>query len=168
MNKADIVKAIAGEMELSDKDAIGIVNHVVESLKIIVKEHGRLELRGFGVFQVKQRKPRIGRNPRTSMEYPIAPRKGITFKAGMNLKVLPKEKRSSAPLPVFNNPRRRGPGGNQGAGEEATSLPTAPPKRRAAKKSVDPSAEQPSETKPVKTLRDTVVVEQLTMDDLFG
>ena len=86
MIKIDIVKRIAGELDLKDREALAVVDTIIESIKHCIKEHGRMEIRNFGVFQVKQRKPRTGRNPRNKKEYPIMPRKVVTFKLGKELK----------------------------------------------------------------------------------
>ena len=86
MIKIDIVKCIADQLKLKDKDALQIVDAIIDSMKEVICEHGRLEVRDFGVFQVKSRKERIGRNPRNKDEYPIPPRKVVTFKLGKELK----------------------------------------------------------------------------------
>lgn len=86
MIKIDIVKCVAEQLKLKDKDALRIVDAVIDSMKEVICEHGRLEVRDFGVFQVKERKERIGRNPRNKAEYPIPPRKVVTFKLGKELK----------------------------------------------------------------------------------
>ncbi|MCX7049838.1 MAG: integration host factor subunit beta [Candidatus Sumerlaeota bacterium] len=99
MIKADIVKAVATELKMNDRDALGIVDHIIEALKLVIKENERLEIRDFGVFQIKQRKARIGRNPRNKKEYPISPHKVVTFKPGKNVK-LGLLTRGKAPAPV--------------------------------------------------------------------
>ena len=86
MIKIDIVKRVAGQLALKDREALAVVDTIIDSLKDTIKEHGRMEIRNFGVFQVKQRKPRTGRNPRNKKEYPILPRKVVTFKLGKELK----------------------------------------------------------------------------------
>ena len=86
MIKIDIVKRVAGQLTLKDREALAVVDTIIDSLKETIKEHGRMEIRNFGVFQVKQRKPRTGRNPRNKKEYPILPRKVVTFKLGKELK----------------------------------------------------------------------------------
>lgn len=86
MIKIDIVKCVAEQLRLKDKDALRIVDAIIDSMKECICEHGRLEVRDFGVFQVKERKERIGRNPRNKEEYPIPPRKVVTFKLGKELK----------------------------------------------------------------------------------
>lgn len=86
MIKIDIVKKIATKLEIRDREALSVVDTIVDSIKQCVKEHDRIEIRNFGVFQVKPRKPRTGRNPRNKKEYPIKPRKVVTFKLGKDLK----------------------------------------------------------------------------------
>jgi integration host factor subunit alpha len=88
MIKADIVKAVAKKLALNDHDALGIVDKTIESMKQVICENGRLELRDFGVFQVRERKARIGRNPRNKKEYPIAPHRVVTYKMGKNLRIV--------------------------------------------------------------------------------
>ena len=86
MIKIDIVKRIAEQLSLKDKDALRIVDSIIEAMKEVICEYDRLEVRDFGVFQVKERKERIGRNPRNKAEYPIPPRRVVTFKLGKELK----------------------------------------------------------------------------------
>jgi nucleoid DNA-binding protein len=86
MIKIDIVKRVADALSLKDREALAVVDTIVESIKDTIKENDRIEIRNFGVFQVKQRKPRTGRNPRNKREYPIKPRKVVTFKLGKELK----------------------------------------------------------------------------------
>ena len=80
MIKADIVKQIAKKHGMQDKDVLAAVDAILESLKETIVEHGRLEIRDFGVFHVRRRKGRVGRNPRNGMEYDIPPRMVVTFK----------------------------------------------------------------------------------------
>ncbi len=80
MIKADIVKQIAKKHQMTDKDVLAAVDAILESLKETIVENGRLEIRDFGVFTVKQRKGRIGRNPKNKKEYKIPPRMVVTFK----------------------------------------------------------------------------------------
>lgn len=94
MIKADIVKRIAEGLsteaqQIKDKDALTIVDQIVEAMKEIIVRDGRLEIRDFGVFQVKNRKARIGRNPKNKRSYPIPAHKAVTFKAGKEIKTIP-------------------------------------------------------------------------------
>ncbi len=86
MIKFDLVRRVADHLKLRDAEALVIVDTILDCMKQIVAEEGRLEIRDFGVFQVKTRKPRTGRNPRNLKEYPIPPRRVVTFKLGKELK----------------------------------------------------------------------------------
>lgn len=87
MIKAEIVKRVAEDLKMRDKEALFIIDSIISSMKKIVSEQGRLEIRDFGVFQTKQRKERIGRNPKDKKEYPIPSRRVVTFKMGRELKL---------------------------------------------------------------------------------
>ncbi len=86
MIKADIVKQIAKSLALKEHDALQIVDTIIESLKDVILRDGRLEIRDFGVFQIKERKGRIGRNPKNKVQYPIPPHRVVTFKSGKEIK----------------------------------------------------------------------------------
>jgi integration host factor subunit beta len=87
MIKADIVKVIADHLRMKDKEALVIVDATLDAMKKIITEHGRLEIRDFGVFQIKRRKQRVGRNPKNKKSYPIPSRQVVTFKMGKELKL---------------------------------------------------------------------------------
>lgn len=86
MIKAHIVKKLAGDLNLKDSEALVVVDAILDSMKEIIQADGRLEIRDFGVFRVKERKPRVGRNPKDKKTYPIPPRRVVTFKIGKELK----------------------------------------------------------------------------------
>ncbi len=86
MIKANIVKEVAKELEITDREALVVVDGLLESLKEVICENRRLEMRDFGVFQIKNRKERIGRNPQDKVEYAIPERQVVTFRVGKELK----------------------------------------------------------------------------------
>ena len=93
MIKANIVKRVAEELSnetnaIKDKEALEIVDRIIDSFKDIIVDHQRLEIRDFGVFQVKERKARVGRNPKNRVEYPIPSHRVVTFKPGKEIKNL--------------------------------------------------------------------------------
>ena len=88
MIKADIINKVAEEAAITKVKAIEAVEAVFEAMKVAMRQGERIELRGFGVFQVKPRKKGIGRNPRTGREVKIPPGKTIRFKPGKNLRNL--------------------------------------------------------------------------------
>jgi len=101
MIKADIVRRLARHMNMKDRDALQIIDQILESMKEVIAGHGRLEMRDFGVFQVKTRKPRVGRNPKDKKEYPIPPRSVVTFKPGKELKgASAQEDEAESPAPA--------------------------------------------------------------------
>ena len=85
MIKADIVNKVAETSEISRVKAAQAVDTVIEGLRNALARGQRIELRGFGVFQVKPRKRGIGRNPRTGKEVRIPPGRTIRFKPGKEL-----------------------------------------------------------------------------------
>ena len=89
MIKADIVKEVAKNLGLKEHDALQIVDTIIESFKEVILRNKRLEIRDFGVFQLKQRKARVGRNPKDLKSYPIPTHKAVTFKPGKRLKEIP-------------------------------------------------------------------------------
>ena len=89
MIKADITKVIVEKLHLKDKHSLQVVDSIIDSMKNVILKNNRLEIRDFGVFQIKTRKSRIGRNPKNKVEYPIPSRSVVTFKAGKEIKNLP-------------------------------------------------------------------------------
>jgi DNA-binding protein HU-beta len=88
MIKADIINKVAEDATITKVKAVEAVEAVFEAMKVAMRSGERIELRGFGVFQVKPRKKGIGRNPRTGREVRIPPGKTIRFKPGKNLRDL--------------------------------------------------------------------------------
>ena len=85
MTKKEIVKQIAeriGETQLKTKD---IVQQTFDAIVDTLIEQGRIELRNFGVFEVKQRKARKARNPRTGEKVEVPPKCVVTFKPGKEM-----------------------------------------------------------------------------------
>jgi DNA-binding protein HU-beta len=86
--KADIIDRVARNADITKVKAVVAVEAVLDAMKDSMQRGERIELRGFGVFQVKPRKKGIGRNPRTGREVLIPPGKTIRFKPGKNLRNL--------------------------------------------------------------------------------
>ena len=85
MTKKEIVKQIAdriGETQLKTKD---IVQRTFDAIVDTLIDQGRIELRNFGVFEVKQRKARKARNPRTGEKVEVPPKCVVTFKPGKEM-----------------------------------------------------------------------------------
>ncbi len=88
MIKADIVNRVAENSDLSRVKAAQAVDTLIGVMKDAIGDGRRIELRGFGVFQVRDRKRGVGRNPKTGVEVTIAPGKTVRFKPGKHLRNL--------------------------------------------------------------------------------
>lgn len=86
MNKTELVAAIAEKTELSKKDAEKAVKAFTDVVSEELKKGEKIQLVGFGTFEVAERPAREGRNPRTGETMPIAASKAPKFKAGKALK----------------------------------------------------------------------------------
>jgi len=86
MNKAELVTAVAEKSGLSKKDSEKAVNATLEAITGTLEAGEKVQLVGFGVFDVKNRGVRIGRNPRTKEEIEIPASRIPQFKAGKALK----------------------------------------------------------------------------------
>jgi len=83
--KLDIVNAVVNKTGVSRTKAEQAVETVFEAMKRALGKGERIELRRFGVFNVRPRKTGIGRNPRTGAEVSIPPGKAVRFKPGKEL-----------------------------------------------------------------------------------
>ena len=86
MNKMELVAAVAKNADLSKKDADAAVKAVFDAISEALAEGDRVQLIGFGTFEVAERPAREGRNPRTGETMKIAATKSPKFKAGKALK----------------------------------------------------------------------------------
>ena len=86
MNKTELVAAIAEKTELSKKDAEKAVKAFTDVVAEELKKGEKIQLVGFGTFEVAERPARQGRNPRTGENMPIPASKAPKFKAGKALK----------------------------------------------------------------------------------
>jgi DNA-binding protein HU-beta len=86
MNKTELVAAIAEKTELSKKDAEKALKAFTDVVAEELKKGEKIQLVGFGTFEVAERPAREGRNPRTGEVMPIAASKTPKFKAGKALK----------------------------------------------------------------------------------
>ena len=86
MIKSDIVDRVAEITDVPRVKAAQAVDTIIEAMKNALCDGKRIELRGFGVFQVRDRKKGVGRNPKTGVEVAISPGKTVRFKPGKDLK----------------------------------------------------------------------------------
>ena len=88
MIKLDIINEVVARTGITKTKAELAVETVFESMKKALAHGNRIELRGFGVFNVRPRKTGIGRNPRTGAEVSIEPGKAVRFKPGKDLHLM--------------------------------------------------------------------------------
>ena len=86
MTKKDIVMKIAEETELKQMDVKKVVQRTLDHIVEALTKGETVELRNFGIFKVKSRKARVGRNPKTGVTVPIPEKKVVSFKSGMVMK----------------------------------------------------------------------------------
>ncbi len=88
MTKADLIDEVAKNSVLSKKDAEAIVQAVLDSIVGSLKAGGKVELRGFGSFRLRERSSREGRNPKTGEKVFVPAKKVPYFKPGKDLREL--------------------------------------------------------------------------------
>ena len=86
MNKTELIAAVAAKANLTRKDAGIALDAVIGSITDALKANDKVQLIGFGTFEVKERAARKGRNPQTGKEIEIPAAKNPVFKAGKALK----------------------------------------------------------------------------------
>ena len=86
MNKTELINAVAAKAEISKKDAEKALAAVLGSIEDALKAGDKVQLIGFGTFEVKERAARTGHNPKTGESIEIAAAKVPSFKAGAALK----------------------------------------------------------------------------------
>ncbi|MBE6073296.1 MAG: HU family DNA-binding protein [Selenomonas ruminantium] len=86
MNKTELVASVAEKTGLTKKDAEKAVNALFDSVQEALTAGDKVQMIGFGTFEVKERAARKGRNPRTGQDIEIPASKNPVFKAGKALK----------------------------------------------------------------------------------
>jgi integration host factor subunit beta len=86
MNKSDLIDVLSGKENLTAEDASEIINLVFDGFTDTLKKGGRIEIRGFGSFSVREYEPYTGRNPKTGKQAKVGPKRLPYFKVGRELK----------------------------------------------------------------------------------
>ncbi len=86
MTKKDIVLKITDMTGIKQVDVKRIVQKTFDVIVDSLIRLEKVELRNFGVFKIKERRARLGRNPRTGASVPVPPRKVVVFKPGLEMK----------------------------------------------------------------------------------
>lgn len=94
MTKADLVEQVTAQIAqtegpmISKKDCARVVDTLLEAVKMALRDKQNIEIRGFGTFKIRERKPRLARNPRTGSPVEVAARPVPVFKPSKELREL--------------------------------------------------------------------------------
>lgn len=144
MTKKEIVKEISEEIGLTQLKTKEIVQKTFDAIVKTLVEDGRIELRNFGVFEVKKRAARKARNPRTGDKVFVPEKFVVTFKPGKEMEERVRQLEEEAArkaLQAQQAAERDGSPSHNGAGSHAS---TAPPVESHGSMATTPSAETPS------------------------
>ena len=83
LTKKDLVLEVAKDTGITQVDVKRVIQRTLDRVIDSLKEGKTIELRNFGVFKVRQRAPRRGRNPKTGEEVPVPPKRVVVFKPGL-------------------------------------------------------------------------------------
>lgn len=86
MTRADLADALTREVGLSRADSGKVVEQILASMCNALAEGQNVKISGFGTFVLRDKGQRVGRNPKTGIEVPIAPRRVLTFRASQMLR----------------------------------------------------------------------------------
>ena len=86
MKKSDVILALSEKENLREQEAFEIVNMVFSGFTETLRKGGRIEIRGFGSFTVRDYPPYLGKNPKTGKRVEVGPKKLPYFKVGKELK----------------------------------------------------------------------------------
>ena len=97
MTKAEIIEQIYEKVGFSKKESAEIVEMVFDIMKETLENGEKIKISGFGNFVVRQKRPRVGRNPQTGEEIEISARRVLTFRPSQVLKAALNHGEESAP-----------------------------------------------------------------------
>jgi integration host factor subunit beta len=83
LTKKDLVLTVAKDTGITQVDVKRVIQGTLDHLIASLKEGKTIELRNFGVFKIRQRAPRRGRNPKTGQEVPVPSKRVVVFKPGL-------------------------------------------------------------------------------------
>lgn len=99
MTKAELVEKVTGLGDLTRRDGEVIVDALFESVIGALRSGDKIEIRGFGSFRTRQRKPRIGRNPKTGARVDVPAKRVPFFKPSKELRDMMNPAMAAAPVP---------------------------------------------------------------------
>ncbi|WP_456236278.1 integration host factor subunit alpha [Croceicoccus estronivorus] len=86
LTRADLAEAINRKIGLSRAESLALVESILDRMSDAMAHGENVKISGFGTFILRDKKQRIGRNPKTGVEVPITPRRVLTFRASQILK----------------------------------------------------------------------------------
>jgi integration host factor subunit alpha len=86
LTRADLAETINRKLGFSRAESLGLVESILAKMCEAMSDGANVKISGFGSFVLRDKKERIGRNPKTGVEVPITPRRVMTFRASQKLK----------------------------------------------------------------------------------
>ncbi len=86
LTRADLAEAVHKEVGLSRADSSAIIEQILDNMSVALEKGENVKISGFGSFILRDKGQRVGRNPKTGIEVPIAPRRVLTFRASQLLR----------------------------------------------------------------------------------
>jgi integration host factor subunit alpha len=86
LTRADLAEAINRKMGLSRAESLDMVESILAHMCSAMSDGENVKISGFGTFVLRDKRERVGRNPKTGIEVPITPRRVMTFRASQKLK----------------------------------------------------------------------------------
>ncbi|MET0240756.1 MAG: integration host factor subunit alpha [Sphingobium sp.] len=80
LTRADLAEILNRQVGLSKSESAGVVESLLDHISAALEEGENVKISGFGTFSLRDKRERIGRNPKTGIEVPIAPRRVLTFR----------------------------------------------------------------------------------------
>ncbi|WEK47580.1 MAG: integration host factor subunit alpha [Candidatus Andeanibacterium colombiense] len=86
LTRADLAEVINRKLGFSRAESLAMVETILDHMSVALAEGENVKISGFGTFLLRDKKQRVGRNPKTGIEVPITPRRVLTFRASQILK----------------------------------------------------------------------------------
>ena len=86
LTRADLAEALHGDIGLSRADSAKLVEQILDMMCGALADGENVKISGFGTFVLRDKGERVGRNPKTGVEVPIAPRRVLTFRASQTMR----------------------------------------------------------------------------------
>lgn len=86
LTRADLAEAVHKEVGLSRADSAAMIESILDNMTAALEKGENVKISGFGSFILRDKNERVGRNPKTGIEVPIAPRRVLTFRASQLLR----------------------------------------------------------------------------------